>query len=126
MNIPNDLNYNKSHEWIKVTGNTAKVGVSDFAQAELTDIVFVELPKEGTELNRGKECAVVESVKTAADIYAPLSGRVVKINQDVVEAPELINSDPYGQGWLFELELNNSGEVNDLLTADEYKESVGK
>lgn len=120
MQIPNNLNYTKTHEWVKVTGNTARVGITDFAQHELTDIVFVELPKEDAVLTRGKECAVVESVKTASDIYAPISGRVVKLNQAVVEAPEIVNSDPYGGGWLFELEITNSGELNDLLTAEEY------
>lgn len=120
MQIPNNLSYTKTHEWVKMSGNIARVGITDFAQHELTDIVFVELPKQGAVLNRGKECAVVESVKTASDIYAPVSGRVVKLNQNVVEAPELINSDPYGDGWLFELEITNSSELNDLLTQDEY------
>lgn len=125
MNVPKDLSYAKSHEWIKVTGSTAKVGVSDFAQRELTDIVFVELPKENAVLIKGKECAVIESVKTAADVYAPISGRVIKLNKKVVEAPEIINHDPYGEGWLFELEIMNSAELNDLLTADEYREVAG-
>lgn len=122
MNIPKDLSYTKSHEWVKVTGSTAKVGISDFAQHELTDIVFAELPKENAVLQKGKECAVVESVKTAADVYAPISGRVIKVNQKVIDAPEVINHDPYGEGWLFEMEVANSDEVNELLTADEYKE----
>lgn len=124
--IPNNLNYTKTHEWVKTSGNIARIGITDFAQHELTDIVFVELPKEGAILNCGKECAVVESVKTAADMYAPLSGRVVKLNQNVVEAPELVNNDPYGEGWLFELEIVNSNELNDLLTPDEYKEIIGE
>lgn len=125
MNIPNNLNYTKTHEWVKVSGNIARVGITDFAQHELTDIVFVELPKESAILTKGKECAVVESVKTASDIYAPVSGRVVKLNQNVVEAPEIVNSDPYGEGWFFEVEMSNSSELNDLLTADEYKELTG-
>lgn len=122
MNILNNLNYTKTHEWVKVSGNIARVGITDFAQHELTDIVFVELPKEGAVLTKGKECAVVESVKTAADVYAPLSGRVVKLNQAVVEAPEIVNNDPYGEGWFFELEITNSSELNDLLTTEEYNE----
>lgn len=126
MQIPNNLNYTKTHEWAKVSGNIARVGITDFAQHELTDIVFVELPKQDAVLARGKECAVIESVKTASDIYAPISGRVIKLNQDVVEAPELVNSDPYGGGWLFELEITNSNELNDLLTPDEYKETIGE
>ena len=126
VNIPKDLNYTKTHEWVKVTGNIARVGISDFAQRELTDIVFAELPQEGAEINAGKQCAVVESVKTAADIYAPVSGRVVKVNQSVVEAPELINSDPYGEGWLFEVEMSQADETNDLLTVEEYREIAGE
>lgn len=122
MQIPNNLSYTKTHEWVKITGNVARAGITDFAQHELTDIVFVELPKEGAVLIRGKECAVVESVKTASDIYAPISGRVIKLNHGVVEAPELVNSDPYGEGWLFELEITNSNELNDLLTPGEYNE----
>lgn len=120
MQIPDNLSYTKTHEWVKAAGNTARVGITDFAQHELTDIVFVELPKQGAVLTRGKECAVVESVKTASDIYAPISGRVIKLNQNVVDAPEILNSDPYGEGWLFELEITNSGELADLLTAGEY------
>lgn len=124
MNIPVNLRYTKTHEWVKIIGNTARVGITDFAQHELTDIVFVELPKEGAELGCGKGCAVVESVKTAADIYAPLSGRVIKLNEKVVEAPELVNNDSYGEGWLFELEMKDSSELNNLLTPDEYKEII--
>lgn len=124
MNIPANLKYTKTHEWVKVTGNTARIGITDFAQQELTDIVFVELPKENAELSSGKGAAVVESVKTAADVYSPLSGKVIKLNQKAVEAPELLNSDPYGEGWLFELEIKDSGELDNLLTADEYKEII--
>lgn len=125
MNIPNNLDYTKTHEWVKVSGNIARVGITDFAQHELTDIVFIELPKEGAVLSCSKECAVVESVKTASDVYAPVSGRVIKFNKNVVEAPEIVNSDPYGSGWLFEVEMSNSSELNNLLTPDEYKEIVG-
>lgn len=124
MNIPANLKYTKTHEWVKVTGNTARIGITDFAQHELTDIVFAELPKENAELVSGKSCTVLESVKTAADIYAPLSGIVIKLNEKVQEAPELVNNDPYGEGWLFELELKDSGETSNLLTADEYKEII--
>lgn len=126
MNIPKDLSYTKTHEWVKVTGSTAKVGITDFAQHELTDIVFAELPKKDAVLSKSKESAVIESVKTAADVYSPLSGRVVNVNQKVLEAPEILNNDPYGEGWLFELEVADSGELNELLTADEYKEIAGE
>lgn len=124
MNIPANLKYTKTHEWVKVTGNTARIGITDFAQHELTDIVFAELPKQNAELVNGKSCTVLESVKTAADIYAPLSGIVTKLNEKVQEAPELVNNDPYGEGWLFELELKDSEELTNLLTADEYKEII--
>ena len=126
MNIPINLKYTKTHEWVKVTGTTARIGITDFAQHELTDIVFVELPKEDAALTCGNSCTVLESVKTAADIYAPLSGRVIKLNEKVQEAPELVNNDPYGEGWLFELEINDSGELSNLLTPDEYKEVIGE
>lgn len=126
MNIPANLKYTKTHEWVKVTGNTVRVGITDFAQHELTDIVFVELPKQGAELVCGKNCAVVESVKTAADVYAPISGRVMKINEKAQEAPELANNDPYGEGWLFEMEIKDSSELNNLLAPDEYKEITGE
>lgn len=126
MNIPANLKYAKTHEWAKISGNVAKIGISDFAQHELTDIVFVELPKQGNMIEKGKACIVLESVKTAADIYSPLTGNVIKINEKVQEAPELVNNDPYGEGWLFELEIKNSGEINNMLTPDEYKELIGE
>lgn len=126
MDIPKNLNYVKTHEWVKVSGSTARVGITDFAQHELTDIVFVELPKEGVVLTQGKGCVVLESVKTAADVYAPISGRVLKINTKVSDAPEIVNSDPYGEGWLFEMEISNKEEINNLLTAEEYEGLISK
>lgn len=125
MNVQTNLKYTKTHEWIKINGTTAKIGLTDFAQHELTDIVFIELPNADAELIAGKNCAVVESVKTASDIYSPLSGRVIKLNEKVVEAPELVNNDPYGEGWLYEVEVKNSNELDNLLTSDEYKELIG-
>src|SRR5947207_2291959 len=98
-NVPSDLKYAKSHEWVRVTGDVATVGISDHAQHELTDVVFVELPAMGRKIKAGEACAVVESVKTASDIYSPVSGEVVKTNQGVVDQPALVNSDPYGAGW---------------------------
>lgn len=124
MDIPNDLRYAKTHEWIKLNKNIVRVGISDFAQHELTDIVFVELPAQDAEVSAGTQCAVVESVKTAADVYAPVSGRVIKINDKVVEAPELLNHDSYGEGWLFEVEMNDASQWDNLLTADEYRETI--
>src|SRR6266478_2061586 len=98
-NVPADLKYAKSHEWVRVSGGVATVGITDHAQHELTDVVFVELPEVGRKIKAGDACAVVESVKTASDIYSPVSGEVVEINQAVSGKPELVNSDPYGQGW---------------------------
>jgi glycine cleavage system H protein len=124
MNLPSNLSYTKSHEWVKVSGSVARVGVTDFAQHELTDIVFVELPKENSVLAAGKNCVVLESVKTAADVYSPVSGRVIKVNSKAAEAPEVVNHDPYGEGWLFEVEMSNSNEIDNLLTAAEYEQMV--
>src|SRR5512144_640518 len=101
MNIPTNLRYAKTHEWVRVEGPVAVVGITDHAQHELTDVVYVELPAVGRDLEAGKECAVVESVKAASDIYAPVSGEIVAVNEELSHAPELINQDPYGKGWLF-------------------------
>src|ERR1051325_11561702 len=109
-NVPSDLKYAKSHEWVRVSGDTATVGITDHAQHELTDIVFVELPEVGRKVKAGEACAVVESVKTASDIYSPVSGDVVEVNPAVVADPALANSDPYGAGWLFKVKLANAGE----------------
>lgn len=122
--VPADLKYAKSHEWVRVTGNSATVGITDHAQHELTDVVFVELPAVDRQVKAGEACAVVESVKTASDIYSPLSGRVSEVNQAVVNDPSLVNSDPYGKGWFFKIELVNSSELNQLLPADEYSKTV--
>ena len=103
-NIPKDLKYAKSHEWVRVSGAEATVGITDHAQHELTDVVFVELPEPGKKLKAGEACAVVESVKTASDIYSPLSGQVTEVNKALGDNPELVNSDPYGAGWLYMVE----------------------
>src|SRR6267143_5034325 len=101
--IPADLKYAKSHEWVRVTGDTAVIGITDHAQHELTDVVFVELPAAGRHVKAGEACAVVESVKTASDIYSPVSGEIIKANQAVVDQPGLVNSEPYGNGWFFQV-----------------------
>lgn len=124
-NVPADLRYAKSHEWVRVEGDTATVGITDHAQHELTDIVFVELPAVGRQLEAGAACAVVESVKTASDIYAPVTGEVVSANSDVVVNPALINSDPYGTGWLFKAKLARPEEVETLLAPAAYQTQVG-
>lgn len=124
-NIPADLKYAKTHEWVRVDGNLATVGISDHAQHELTDIVFVELPDPGRNLKVGDACAVVESVKTASDIYAPISGRVVEVNPAVPADPALVNSNPYDDGWFFKVQMTNPADLEQLLDATAYKAQIG-
>jgi len=124
-NVPSDLKYAKSHEWVRVNGELATIGITDHAQHELTDVVFVELPPLGKKLKAGEACAVVESVKTASDIYAPVSGEVSEVNKTVVDDPSLVNSDPYGAGWFFKLKLANPAELGSLLGPEDYKSQIG-
>jgi len=123
-NIPTDLKYAKSHEWVRLAGDTATVGITDHAQHELTDIVFVELPEVGRKLKAGEACAVVESVKTASDIYSPLSGEVVEVNKAAVENPSLVNSEPHSGGWFFKLKVINATELAGLLTPEQYAAQI--
>src|SRR5882672_707157 len=111
-NIPTDLKYAKSHEWVRVSGDTGTVGITDHAQHELTDVVFVELPEVGRKVKAGEACAVVESVKTASDIYSPVSGEVVEINKAAVDDPALVNREPFAGGWFFKIKLSNTAELN--------------
>ena len=122
MEIPNDLLYTIEHEWVRLKNNRATVGVTDFAQGQLGDVVFVELPVEGTELAKESTFGVVESVKTVSDIYAPVTGKVVAVNKNLESQPELVNSAPYGQGWMIEIEFSNSSPEQSLLSADQYRE----
>ena len=122
MEIPNDLLYTIEHEWVLLKNNRATVGVTDFAQGQLGDVVFVELPVEGTELAKESTFGVVESVKTVSDIYVPVTGKVVAVNKDLESQPELVNSDPYGQGWMIEIEFSNSSPEQSLLSANQYRE----
>ena len=122
MEIPNDLHYTIEHEWVRMKNNRATIGITDFAQGQLGDVVFVELPAEGTELIKGSPFGVVESVKTVSDIYAPVTAKVVKVNKDLESQPELVNSDPYGQGWMIEIEFLNSNPEQNLLSAAQYIE----
>jgi glycine cleavage system H protein len=124
-NVPADLKYTKSHEWVRVNGDTATVGITDHAQHELTDIVFVELPDAGRKVKAGEACAVVESVKTASDIYSPLSGEIVETNKSVVEDPALVNSEPHAGGWFFKIKLSNPPELNSLLSPEQYQAQIG-
>ena len=124
-NVPSDLKYAKSHEWVRVAGDVATVGITDHAQHELTDVVFVELPEVGRKVKAGEACAVVESVKTASDIYSPVSGEITEVNQAVVADPALVNSEPYADGWFYKLKLANPAELNALLGPEEYKSQIG-
>ena len=121
-NIPADLKYMDSHEWVRVEADgTVTIGITDFAQEQLGDVVFVELPEVDMEVEIGQEIAVVESVKAASDIYAPLSGKVIAVNEQLVDAPELTNEDSYGKAWFFKMELSNPDELDNLLDAEGYK-----
>ncbi len=122
--ILSDLKYTKSHEWVRLADQTATVGITDHAQHELTDVVFVELPARGRQLKAGESCAVVESVKTASDIYSPVSGEVTDTNSAIVSNPALVNSDPYGAGWFMKIKLSHPTEVDNLLTADQYSAHI--
>jgi len=122
-NVPSELKYVSSHEWIRDEGDgVVTVGITDYAQESLGDVVFVETPDIGAELAAGDDAGVVESVKAASDIYAPLSGTVLEVNEELEDAPENVNNDPYGDGWFFKLKLSDLAELEDLLSADEYQE----
>ncbi len=124
MNIPENLKYTKEHEWVKVEGEFAIVGITDYAQGELSDIVYVELPEVGTNLNKGDVITTLEAVKTVADVYSPVSGEIVEVNEKLADEPGLINQDPYGEGWIVKIKISNPDELNDLLGADEYKKVI--
>ncbi len=119
---PKDLKYSKDHEWMKVDGGKAKIGITHYAQDALGDVVFVELPEEGTSFGAHEGIGVIESVKAVSDVYTPVSGEIVAANEDLLDAPELINEDPYGKGWLVEIELNDAAQLEDLMNAEEYEE----
>jgi len=122
--VRDDLKYTETHEWVKLDGDKAKVGITDHAQSELTDIVFVELPEIGKELNKGEEICVVESVKSVSEIYAPVSGKIVNVNKKLEDEPEIINNNPYDDGWLVELEIKDKSELDSLLDAEAYKKLI--
>ena len=124
MNVPDDLLYTKSHEWIRAEGDNIRVGITDHAQAELTDVVFVELPKVGASVEAKAPVAVVESVKAASDIYAPVKGTVVEANNALTNNPALINSDPFGEGWIFALKIDNADDLKNLQSAAAYKDQI--
>jgi glycine cleavage system H protein len=124
MKIPADLKYTEDHEWIRMEGNMAVVGVTDYAQNELGDVVFIEIETEGEELEKGDTFGTVEAVKTVSDLFMPVSGKVAEVNAALADDPELVNKDPYGKGWMIKIEANNKEEADDLLSADDYRKMI--
>ena len=126
MNIPEELRYSKEHEWVKVEGDKVKIGITDFAQSELGDIVFVEFPEEGDELEANEPFGSVESVKTVSELYAPISGKVVEVNEELEDSPEFVNKSPYDKAWMIVIEPNDVSEVEELLTAKAYEDMISE
>jgi glycine cleavage system H protein len=126
LNFPDDIKYTETSEWIKLEGDSARIGITDFAQHELTDIVYVEPPEMGSTVSKGAEFGVVESVKAAADFYAPVSGEIVEINEELNDSPNLMNEDPYGKGWMVVIKITDPAELDSLLSKEAYIEHVKK
>lgn len=124
MEFPANLYYSKDHEWVEVEGNRARIGITDYAQESLGDIVFVELPQVGDELAAGDSFGVVESVKSASDVYAPVGGKVVAVNEALLDSPQDINADPYGKGWMIEVEMSDPAEIENLMDSGAYQQLV--
>ncbi|AEV32891.1 glycine cleavage system protein GcvH [Owenweeksia hongkongensis] len=125
MNFPAELKYTKDHEWISIDGDVATIGITDFAQSELGDIVFVEIETEGEELDKEEVFGSVEAVKTVSDLFMPISGEVLEMNPKIEESPEVVNSDPYGEGWMIKVKISDASELVDLLDVNAYKEAAG-
>ena len=123
-NVPSELKFLSTHEWVEVNGDVAKIGVSDHAQELLGDLVFVELPEVGSSVSAGDSVAVIESVKAASDTYAPVSGEIIEVNEELEDSPERINDDPYGDGWMYKIQMEDPDEVGDLLDAGAYTDSI--
>ena len=126
MNLPENLKYTKDHEWVRVEGDVAVVGITDFAQSELGDIVYVDIDTVDKQVSQEDVFGTVEAVKTVSDLFSPLSGTVLEVNQKLENSPELVNSDPYGEGWIIRMSLSDASQVNDLLTAAGYREVIGQ
>lgn len=126
MNVPGNLKYTTDHEWIKVEDNNGTIGITDYAQSELGDVVFVDIDPDLQEIKAGEAFGTIEAVKTVSDLFAPCDGKVLEINSKIADQPESINSDPYGEGWLIKIELSNKDQLNDLLDADAYKSQIGE
>ena len=124
MNIPEELKYTEEHEWVRVDGDIATVGITDYAQGELSDIVYLELPEVGKTVQKGDVITTLEAVKTVADVYTPVSGEIIEVNEKLSEQPGLINEDPYGEGWIVKIRLSNPDELNGLLSAADYKNII--
>lgn len=124
--VPKDLQYSEQHEWVRAEGGTAIVGITDYAQKELGDIVFVELPPVGEQLTQAEPFGTVEAVKAVSEIYAPVSGEVMEVNEKLDGTPQIINSEPYGEGWMIKVKLDNEKELEDLLSAEEYRQLIGE
>ena len=124
MKIPEDLRYTKDHEWVRVEGNVATVGVTDFAQSELGDIVFVEIETLDEELEKEEVFGSVEAVKTVSDLFMPIGGTIIEINENIESSPELVNSDPYGEGWMIKIEINEASDIENLLSAEAYSSLI--
>lgn len=122
MHNPRDVKYSKEHEWVRADGGLAVCGITDFAQSKLTDIVFIELPKNEVKASRDSQVAVIESVKSVSDIFCPVSGTIVEVNEALKDSPEIINSDPYGKGWIFKVRMEDPSEMDSLMSADEYED----
>ncbi len=125
MNIPGNLKYTKEHEWIKIEGDVATVGITDFAQGELGDVVFVEIETQGETMDSGETLGTIEAVKTVSDIFMPVSGEITEVNEKLEEKPEIVNSDPYGEGWMVKIRMSDASEADNLMSADDYKDLIG-
>lgn len=126
MAVPNEFKYSKEHEWVKVEGNTATIGITEYAQGELGDIVFVELPDGDDEINEGDTFGSVESVKTVSELYAPVSGKIVETNDELEDSPEFVNESPYEKAWMVKVELSDESQLDELLSAEQYSEMIGE
>ena len=126
MSIPNNLKYTKEHEWILVEGNVGTIGVTDYAQGELGDVVYVDIDPALSEIKKGESIGTIEAVKTVSDIFAPFSGKVIELNSEIKDSPELVNSDPYGKGWMLKVEISNTADLADLLDASAYQALIGQ
>lgn len=126
MSVPNNLKYTKEHEWVLVEGNIGTIGVTDYAQGELGDVVYVDIDPSLTQIKKGESVGTIEAVKTVSDIFAPFSGKIIELNQVIKDSPEVVNSDPYGNGWMLKVEINDASELSDLLDAAAYQALIGQ